>query len=70
MNKTSDFPKQENGTKQEINLELLQACKGLLNAYAWNANKTATEQGESALQSDVQRARLAIAKAERSLQDE
>jgi hypothetical protein len=40
--------------------ELLAACKGLLQAYAPNADKTSKEQGETALQSDVQRARAVI----------
>ena len=44
---------------------LLAALKGLLSAYAPNAERTAFALGEQALQSDVQRARAAIAAAEK-----
>jgi hypothetical protein len=48
---------------EDMKAELIAALKGMLNAYAWGADETVQREGEDALQSDVRRARAAIAKA-------
>jgi hypothetical protein len=53
---------ESNNMKKTMTDELAEALRGMMNAFAWNVEKTVAKSGEDALQSDVKRARRVLAK--------